>query len=148
MGDFFMNKDIEFLDYIYQNAEMGLVGIDQIIERVDNEDLEHLILEQREEYAAIMEDAKEIYKKYGKDEKELSKLTKLSSNIMTEMMMMAKKGETNLIAKMMIEGSNKGIIAITEKLNKYENSDEEIKTLAEKLLATEQHNLDELKKYL
>jgi len=148
MGDFFMNKDVEFLDYIYQNAEMGLIGIDQIIERVDNEELEHLILEQRSEYAHIMEDAKEIYKKYGKDEKELSKLTKISSNIMTEMMMLAKKGETNVIAKMMIEGSNKGIIAITEKLNKYENSDEEIKSLAEKLLATEQHNLDELKKYL
>jgi len=143
-----MDKNIEFLNYIYQNAEMGLVGIDQIIERVSDEDLEHLILEQRAEYAHIMEEAKEIYKKYGKDEKELSKLTKLSSNIMTEMMLLAKKGETKVIAKMMIEGSNKGIIAITEKLNHYEESDSEIKELAKKLLATEQHNLDELKKYL
>ena len=143
-----MNKDIELLDYIYQNAEMGLVGIDSIIEKVSDENLEHLILEQREEYKTIMEEAKEIYKKYGKDEKELSKLTKLSSNIMTEMMMITKKGETNLIAKMMIEGSNKGIIAITEKINNIETTDEEIKELAQKLLKTEQHNLDELKKYL
>lgn len=143
-----MNKDIEFLDYIYQNAEMGLVGIDKIIDKVENEDLESLILEQRSEYEHIMEDAKEIYKKYGKDEKELSKLTKLSSNIMTDMMLITKKGETNLITKMMIEGSNKGIIAITEKLNHYKDSDKEIIDLAEKLLATEQHNLDELKKYL
>ena len=143
-----MNKDIEFLDYIYQNAEMGLVGIDKIIDRVSDESLERLILEQRAEYAHIMDDAKDIYKKYGKYEKELSKLTKISSNIMTEMMMITKKGETNLIAKMMIEGSNKGIIAITEKLNNFTDSDSEIKALAEKLLATEQHNLDELKKYL
>jgi len=143
-----MNKDVEFLDYIYQNAEMGLVGIDKIIDKVENEDLEKLILEQRAEYHHIMEEAQDIYKKYGKDEKELSKLTKISSNIMTDMMLMAKKGETNLIAKMMIEGSNKGIIAITEKLNNFQDCDDEIKTLAEKLLATEQHNLDELKKYL
>lgn len=143
-----MSKDLEFLDYIYQNAEMGLVGIDKIIEHVDNEELEHLILEQREEYSNIMEEAKQIYKKFGKDEKELSKLTKISSNVMTDMMMIMKKGETNLIVKMMIEGSNKGIIAITEKLNHYKNSDAEITKLAEKLLKTEQHNLDELKKYL
>ena len=143
-----MNKDIELLDYIYQNAEMGLVGIDSIIEKVSDENLEQLILEQREEYKTIMEEAKEIYKKYGKDENELSKLTKLSSNIMTEMMMITKKGETNLIAKMMIEGSNKGIIAITEKINNIETTDKEIKELAQKLLRTEQHNLDELKKYL
>ena len=64
-----MNKDIEFLDYIYQNAKMGLVGIDKIIDRVSDESLERLILEQRAEYAHIMDDAKDIYKKYGKDEK-------------------------------------------------------------------------------
>ena len=148
MGDFFMNKDVEFLDYIYQNAEMGIVGIDHIIDRVKDASLEKLINEQREEYENILDEAKEIYKKYGKDEKELSKLTKISSNIMSEMMMLAKKGEDNAIAKMMIEGSNKGIIEITEKLNNLKTDDEEIKTLAEKLLATEQHNLDELKKYL
>lgn len=143
-----MNKDVEFLDYIYQNAEMDVVGINHIIDRISNADLESLILEQRDEYEAIMDEAREIYKKYGKDEKELSKLTKLSSNIMSEMMMLAKKGEDNSIVKMMIEGSNKGIIEITEKLNNLKTNDEEIKALAEKLLATEQHNLDEMKKYL
>lgn len=143
-----MNKDVEFLDYIYQNAEMGVNGINQIVDRVDHAELAHLMEEQKEEYERILEEAKEIYKKYGKDEKELGKLTKISSYIMTEMMMLTKKGEDNAIAKMMIEGSNKGIIEITEKLNSFQNCDEEIRSLAEKLLATEQHNLDELKKYL
>ena len=143
-----MNKDIEFLDYIYQNAEMGVNGINQIVDRVDDIELANLMEEQKEEYENILDNAREIYKKYGKDEKELGKVTKVSSYIMTEMMMITKKGEDNAIAKMMIEGSNKGIIEITEKLNHFENCDEEIKELAEKLLATEQHNLDELKKYL
>jgi len=64
------------------------------------------------------------------------------------MMLLIKKDEENKIAKMMIEGSNKGIIEITEKLNSFKNCDIEIKDLAKKLLATEQHNLEELKKYL
>ena len=143
-----MNKDVEFLDYVYQNAEMGVNGINQIVDRVEDASLAKLIEEQKEEYEHILEEATEIYKKYGKDEKELGKLTKITSYVMTEMMMMMKKGEDNKIAKMMIEGSNKGIIEITEKLNHYQNCDKEIKSLSEKLLATEQHNLDELKKYL
>ena len=143
-----MNKDIEFLDYIYQNSEMGVLGIDHVLNHICDESLEKIIITQKEEYETIMEEAKEIYKKYGKDEKELSKLSKLSSNIMSEMMMINKKGDDSAIAKLMMEGNNKGIIAITEKINHYENSDQEIKKLAEKLLATEQHNLDEMKKYL
>lgn len=143
-----MNNDVEFLDYIYQNAEMGVNGINQIVDRVDNAELVSLMEEQKEEYAHILDSASEIYKKYGKDEKELGKITKITSYIMTEMMMLTKKGEDNSVAKMMIEGSNKGIIEITEKLNSFQNCDEEIRSLAEKLLATEQHNLDELKKYL
>ena len=35
-----MSSNIKLLDYIYQNAEMGLVGIDKIIDKVENEDLE------------------------------------------------------------------------------------------------------------
>ncbi|MBQ6687181.1 MAG: hypothetical protein IJN03_01505 [Bacilli bacterium] len=143
-----MNKNIEFLDYIYQNAEMGVNGINQIVDRVDNASLANLMEEQKEEYDTILNEAKEIYKKYGKEEKELGKITKITSYMMTEMMMMSKKGENNAIAKMMIEGSNKGIIEITEKINHYDDADEEIVSLAKKLLATEQHNLDELKKYL
>ena len=143
-----MDKNIEFLNYIYQNAEMGVIGIDHIIDRVSNADLERLIREQREEYNQILSDTKDIFKKYGKEEKEIGTLAKMGANMTTDMMMLMKKGEDKAIAKMMIEGSNKGIIEITEKLNNYTECDQEIIDLANKLLETEQHNLDELKKYL
>lgn len=149
MGDFFMNKDIEFLDYIFKNAQMGVVGIENILDRIENVNLEKLINEQKEAYEDILKAAKEIYKKYGKDEKEITKMAKISSNITANMKLLQKnKDNDHIIAKMMIDGNNKGIIAITEKLNSFKNCDSEIQSLAEKLLKTEQHNLDELKKYL
>lgn len=148
MGDLFMNKDVEFLDYIYQNAEMGVVEIDHIIDRINNADLESLIEDQREEYNNIMDFAKEIYKKYGKDEKEISKMAKISSNITADMMLMQNKENDNIIAKMIIESGNKCIVEITEKLNNNSCEDREILDLAKKLIAIKQHNIDELKKYL
>ncbi len=48
----------------------------------------------------------------------------------------------------MMEGSNKGIIEVTKIKNEYQGDDEEIKEMIDRFLATEQHNLDEVKKYL
>ncbi len=142
-----MNKHIEFLNYIYQNAQMGIVGIDDIITKVEDKEFEKLLNEQKADYENICNEAIQILKKYGKEQKELNKMAKMSSYMMVKMKTMTDCSTSNL-AKMMMEGSNKGIIEITEKLNNYEEKDEEIVSLANKLLETEQNNLDDLKKFL
>ena len=142
-----MNNHIEFLNYIYQNAQMGVVGIKDIIGKVENEKFEKLLNEQKADYQNICDEAIEILKKYGKEQKELNKMAKISSYMMTQMKTMSDSSTSNL-AKMMMEGSNKGIIEITEKLNNFAEQDEEIVALANKLLETEQNNLDNLKQFL
>ncbi len=142
-----MNDHIEFLNYIYQNAEMGIVGIDDIITKVKDEKFEKLLQEQKRDYENICKEAINILKKYGKEQKELNKMAKMSSYMMAKMKTMNDCSTSNL-AKMMMEGSNKGIIEITEKLNAYNEPDEEITALANKLLETEQNNLDDLKTFL
>ncbi len=142
-----MNDHIEFLNYIYQNAEMGIVGIDDIITKVKDEKFEKLLQEQKSDYENICKEAINILKKYGKEQKELNKMAKMSSYMMVKMKTMSDCSTSNL-AKMMMEGSNKGIIEITEKLNAYNEPDEEITALANKLLETEQNNLDDLKTFL
>lgn len=142
-----MNDHIEFLNYIYQNAEMGIVGIDDIITKVKDEKFEKLLQEQKSDYENICKEAINILKKYGKEQKELNKMAKMSSYMMVKMKTMNDCSTSNL-AKMMMEGSNKGIIEITEKLNAYNEPDEEITALANKLLKTEQNNLDDLKTFL
>lgn len=50
VGDFLMkekqNDNIIFLNLIYQNAQMGVIGIDAVIDKVENEELAKLIKEQ------------------------------------------------------------------------------------------------------
>lgn len=150
MGDFYMkeqnNTNIKFLNLIYQNAQMGLIGIDTVIKKVESEKIAKLIQEQRKEYEAFLEDARKILLKYGAKEEEISKLKELSSKAMAEVMTMGK--DDHEIAKMMMEGNQKGVLEITAELNNYEGDDEEIINLAHKLLATEEHNREEFKKYL
>ncbi len=140
------NTNIKFLNLIYQNAEMGLIGIDAVIKKVESDKIAKLIKEQRKEYVQFLDDAKKILLKYGAKEEEISKLKNLSSKAMANVMTMGKSDKE--IAKLMMEGNQKGVLEITAELNEYEGNDEEILDLAHKLLATEEHNREEFKEYL
>lgn len=141
------NMNVEFLNYIYQNAQMGVIGIEHIENDVQDAGLKEEIKREKNEYETICNEAIEIFIRYGKEEKEIGKMAEMSSYMMSKMKVMMDSSTTNL-AKMMMEGNNKGIIEITEKLNHYDDADEDIVKLAEKLLQTEQNNLENLKEYL
>ena len=140
------NSNIKFLNLIYQNAQMGLIGIDTVIDKIENEKIAKIVNEQRKEYEQFLSDAKDILLKYGAKEEEISKLKEISSKAMASMMTLGKSDKE--IAKLMMEGNQKGVLEITAELNQYENQDEEILNLAHRLLATEEHNREEFKKYL
>ena len=125
---------------------MGLIGIDMVIKKVENEKIAKLIGEQKKEYEKFLSDAHEILIKYGAKEEKISKLKELSSKVMATFMTMNKSDEE--IAKLMMEGNQKGVLEITAELNNYDGNDEEILSLARRLLATEEHNREEFKTYL
>ena len=99
-----------------------------------------------EEYEKFLSDAHEILIKYGAKEEKISKLKELSSKVMATFMTMNKPDKE--IAKLMMEGNQKGVLEITAELNNYDGNDEEILSLARRLLATEEHNREEFKTYL
>ncbi len=141
------NENIEFLNYIYKNAEMGVIGIDDVITKVDDEKFIKLLKIQREEYKTCENEALNILKKYGQSNESVGTMAKVSSKVMAEMELL-KDNSVNTVAKMMMEGTNKGIIEITEKINAYDSNDAEVVVLAGKLKATLEKNIDDLKKYL
>lgn len=140
------NKNIIFLNLIYQNAQMGLIDIDTVIKKLEDSHLAKLVEEQRKEYEKFLKDAKGILIKYGAKEEEISKLKELSSKVMAEAMSINKSDKE--IAKMMMEGNQKGVLEITAELNQYNGEDEEILNLAKRLLEAEEHNREEFKQYL
>ena len=126
---------------------MGTIGIDNIEDKIEDLEFKELVGRQRDEYQDIMDRAIDIFMKYGKDEKAIGTMPKIMSYIMVNAKTMTDHS-VNILAKMMIEGSNKGIIEIQEQLNAETTDDKEIINLAEKLLKTEQHNLEDLKPFL
>lgn len=141
------DQNVEYLNCIYKNAIMGIIGIDDIIEKVNSSEFEKVLNNEKNEYDAICREAINILKKYGKKEEDVSSLSKVSTKIMSEMKLL-KETTDEVIARMMIEGTNKDIIEVSEKINSYNNSDSEIVLLLNKLSELLKNNIEELKKYL
>lgn len=142
-----MNKDTELLNYIYQNAKMGIVGIDNIKNDIKDNELLSTIREQQKDYYEICNKATKILLENNEDVKDISGIAKLMTYFDAKLNTLDDKSNTN-IAKMMMNGSNKGIIEIQEKLNNYEGADKKVISLAKELLRIEKRNLDNLKKFL
>jgi len=137
----------ELLDYIYQNAKMGIVGIDNIKSVIKDEEFLKTIREQEKDYYAICQEATSLLLERNESVKDISGMAKIMTYIDAKL----KTNEdtsTNVLAKMMIKGSNRGIIEIQEKLNRYDQADKKVVRLAKNLLKIEKRNLDNLKKFL
>lgn len=142
-----MSEDVELLNYIYQNAKMGIVGIDNIKSSIKDKQFYKLIKEQENDYYEICTKAIKYLSLYNCEKKNVNMLAKTMTFIDAKKKLM-KDNSVSHIAKMMMEGNNMGIIAITEKLNNYQDVSKNVTKLAKELLRMEKANLENLKKYL
>ena len=137
----------EVLLKLYQNVEMGIVGIESLENKIESRSLAKLILNQKKEYEILKEKLVSLCSKYNVEDKELGSFAKISSDLMVNMKTLMDKSE-HTIAKMMMEGTNKGLIQLEELLNNYQGKDEKIIDLIKKTIDLEHQNNDELKIYL
>ncbi len=142
-----MDGNIELLNYIYQNSEMGKDTLTQLIKMTTDENFKNNLKSQLNEYNSIFNEADEKLKSNNKESKSIGTLTKVSTYISINFNTLINKTPSHM-AEMLIQGSTMGIIDITKKIKEYKSQDQTILGLANKLLQFEQKNIDELKKFL
>lgn len=147
LGGDCMDGNVELLNYIYQNSEMGVTTINQLIGICDNEEYKTLLQSQLTEYTNINKLAEEKINELNKEAKEINTLAKASTYMMINMKTLLDNSPSH-ISEMLIQGGTMGIIDITKKIKEYPNADKEILDLADRLLKFEQKNIEESKKYL
>lgn len=132
--------DIELLNYVFQNAEMGVDTISKLIDLTDDMDFKHQLETQKQEYEAMQDDAKKLLAELGTDEDALSAFDKIRTYIMINMQTMNDKSASH-IAEMLMEGSTMGIVQALRKLRNYTNVNDDVHTLMKKLLQMEELSL-------
>lgn len=144
-----MINDMTMLNFIRQNTQMGRQGILDVLPKVENENsaFTGVLNRQRREYESIYAEADTMLRELGGQRENISAMSKISSQMMTTMKTMADSSVSH-IADMMIQGSSMGVTKIIQHKNDYDRSNPRITALADKLLKTEQNNIEELKKFL
>lgn len=142
-----MNGNAELLNFIYQNAQMGVDTIHQLIGITEDEEFKKLLKSQFNEYEQIYATAKSLLNSNGYDEKGIGALEKMRTYLMINMQTLTNKTPSH-ISEMLIIGSNMGVIDAIKNIKKYQGAEQEIIKLMEKLLEFEENNIQELKKFL
>lgn len=137
----------EILLKLYQNVDMGIVGIDAIYNQIETKELKKKIKSQRKEYIILKRKLSKLCKHYKVTDKELGLFVKLNSELMVGMKTIFDKSDSK-IAKLMMEGTNKGLIQLQELLNHYNKKDKKLVKILEETLELEHQNNNELKKFL
>ncbi len=142
-----MDTNLELLNYLYQNAQMGIDTTKQLLGICQDEHFKQVLESQHKEYMKIFTEAEKYIQAEGKDPKEIGTLTKITTYLMINMNTLTDKSPSH-IAEMMIRGSTMGITEVTKDLNSYTNAKGDYLHLARQLLSFEQNNIEELKKFL
>lgn len=142
-----MSENIELINFIYQNSQMGVVTIKQLMEIVQEDSFLNCIQSQYNEYEEINKAALKLLNENGYDEKGISAFEKIKTYLMINIQTITNKTSSH-IAEMLIIGSNMGIINAIKNLKKYTKADQEIQYLMQRLLKFEETNVQELKNYL
>jgi hypothetical protein len=141
------NENVEMLNYIYQNSQMGAIVIKQLLDIVQNPPLQKLLRAQYQDYNALCDDARRQLNDHGFDEKGIGMMQKMSSHLMLGMKTLTDKTPEH-IAEMMIIGGNMGLIDAIKNIKKCKSAKPVVRGLMEKLKAIEENNLSELKSFL
>jgi len=142
-----MNGNAELLNFIYQNSQMGVDTINQLIGIVEDEKMKTQLKSQFNEYKEIHDAAQKALNENGYDEKGIGALDKIKTYLMINMQTLADKSPSH-ISEMLIIGSNMGVINAVKNLKKYQSIEPKIVRLMEKLLKFEENNIQQLKEFL
>ena len=142
-----MLNDIELLQSVRKTARMGCEGIDDILPITGNETFRKTLETQREEYHKICDEADRMLVLKKAEPEDLTAMAKMGSKTMTMMKTMKDDSEEHL-AEMMYQGSAMGVTKIIRNLREYTGNDSSVRALAERLLKTEENNMDQMKKFL
>lgn len=142
-----MLKETDLLNHICQTTEMGSLGIDMIMDYAENERLRDALRQQKLEYSTIYRSAVDMLRERGEEPKEVNPIARISSELSISAKTL-RDHSVSKIAEMMILGNTRGVTKSMQCLDDYSGKDKEVTSLAQKLLKTEEANIEQMKGFL
>lgn len=138
---------IKLLKECDSGAKMGVDSFDLVLKYIKNEELRNIINETKLDHLNTLEKIKEqlnIYSSEGKDPNMIiSEMSKIKMKVELSF-----NDSDSKIAKMMMDGCNMGIKALSEFKNKYNDADEKVLEICQRLISKEENLSKNLRRFL
>lgn len=142
-----MINDVQMLRFVMKNAEMGCRGINNIKHYSNTPEMTKALRTQNIEYGRIYHSAWSMLKRRGAETKHVHPATIVMAKAVAEKEM--RKDDSNShIAEMMIQGHTMGVQKIARHIRQYGNPNPNITYLANKLMSTQQANIEQMRSFL
>ena len=128
------------LNDIIKTSQMGINGINVVMDKTTQPALRQALKVQRREYSDIEQQAKLLARQKGYKIDQLKPITRKMGALMSRGQLMV--GEPNSkIAGMMIQGNTRGMILSLKNMRRCDCPDPQVADLSQKLLDTEKNNI-------
>lgn len=142
-----MTEEAKILEEIRQNVEMGIDGINTVCKKVKDEAFLSLLDAQRTEYRSVLAEAGSRLNAIGAPVESKTGASKVYAKMFSGAKALTYSCDSE-IAEDMIKGTTTGISKMTRRLNDACAISQDTRAFAEKLVKTEEKNVEDLKKFL
>ncbi len=139
--------DLELLQFVHKTASMGIKGLEDVSGRIADPELRKAVSQQIQEYQNISETSSALLRSKGGEPAGPGWMAQVSSELMSTAKTLIDSSASK-IAEMVIQGNTMGVTKGTKHLNDYDGDDLQVRNLAEKLIQTEQANIEQMKDFL
>ena len=142
-----MINDTQMLQFIMKNAEMGCRGINDIKHYSNSAKMARELRSQNLEYGHIYHNAHNMLRNMGGESKHIHPVVASMARAKAKREMKAENSDSH-IAEMMIKGNSMGVQKIAQRVRQYSGQNKSVTELADKLMATQQANIESMKSFL
>lgn len=145
-----MKENIELLNLLFENAEMGVYTTTELINVLKNKENKIKIALQSEikEFEFYKQECEKLLSEYSEEPVNKSAFSKISSKMGINMKTIKDNSDARL-SQMIIEGLTMGVVQITSKINDYKLvADKKIIKLCKRYVDYLENEIENLKKYM
>ena len=128
------------LNDIIKTSQMGINGINVVMDKTRQPALRQALKVQRREYSDIEQQAKLLAQRKGYKIDQIKPITRRMGAMMSKGQLLVGEPDSK-IAGVMIQGNARGMILSLKNMRRCDQPDQQVAELAQKLLETEKHNI-------
>lgn len=140
-------REVEFLKQLHQAAQMGRDTLEHVNDNIGPGELRNAVEKDIFDYSDVCAQVERKLNERDDEPKKISKLSGMMASMMIDIKVNDETPESE-VAKMIIDGTTKGVTECTSKLSEFADLQDDLVNIGYKLLWVQQKNIDEMRRFL